>query len=251
MFPADDPRNNVSPTTEQRFEDALERQRSRESSFQGALPSSPMQHIEPVASQERVSESQAWVHWEYNPEDWALFEKIDWKPARRTFWLVVGLCFLFPADIIVIIWGSMSMSFVSSPLFPLLPVFLLPSIVPLIALIMYSDTYNQAKKRHKVRQQDQPHRVTIAEQGVWEAGTYFPFDGLKEVKMTLEPLTVQFCREKRFRRREDTLRGDTLHILIPRGHEEEAAHLVQRFHTEVIEERKQARRRSMNPPEPV
>jgi len=247
MFPTDDLRNNISPTTGQRFEGTAE----RASSFQGMPPPSLLQHVEPGASQAQVRGSRAWVHWEYSPGDWALFEKIDWKPARHTFWLLVVLCIFFPVDLIVIILGSMSLSFVSSPVFPLLPVLLLPCIIPLIALMMYSDNYNQAKKRHKVRQLDRFHRVTIAEQGVWEAGTYFPFAGLKEVKMTFEPCAVQFCRERRLRRRENTLRGDTLHVPVPPGHEEEAIHLVQRFQVEVIEERKQARRRLMNPPEPV
>ena len=41
-----------------------------------------------------------------------------------------------------------------------------------------------------------------------------------------------------------------LRVLVPRGHEEEAERLVQRFRIEVIEAQEQALERWRNPPEP-
>jgi hypothetical protein len=277
MSLSDDPLNNVSPKTRQRYESALARRRSKERGFQKVSPFSVARHIEASAPQEQINEShawaheapapqeqgsanQAWIHWEYNPEEWAHFEKIDWKSVRRTYWLLVGLCFPFFCDLIVIIWVSIfllpSPAFEHFPTVPLLfplgyVLFLLLSLVPLIVLSSYSYLYDQAKRRHKARQQDRFHRVTIAKEGVWEAGAYIPFDVLKEVTMTPQPPALHFRRGKSLLATRNAPLHNTFHVIVPRGHEEEAAHLVQRFRTEVIEAREQAWQRSMNPPEPL
>ena len=41
---------------------------------------------------EGVMNQDAWVHWDYSPEEWALFDRIDWRMGRRAaFWLLIGL----------------------------------------------------------------------------------------------------------------------------------------------------------------
>jgi len=248
MSSLNDPLSNVSPETRQRKVFALEGRGSEESGFQGELPSSVMQHVE--AQQEQVSGSEAWVHWEYSPEEWALFEKIDWKPASRKFWLVVGLCFLFLLGVVALVTFPVYLVSALDIVFvDIVSAFVSPVLI--MALIVYSTRYGGARKRHKARQQNPFHTVTIAVQGVWEAGTYFPFDELNEVKMTPEPPALHFRRERRYSREKKTLRGDWLYVLVPGGHEEEAAQLVQRFNTEVIEARRRAWQRVLNPREPV
>jgi len=84
----DDLLNNASPTTRQRFEHALARRKSRESSFQVVIPSASMRYLEAKMQQAH----QAWVHWEYSSEEWARFDQIDWRPRRRAcFWVLMGL----------------------------------------------------------------------------------------------------------------------------------------------------------------
>ena len=121
---------------------------------------------------------------------------------------------------------------------------------------------SETRRRHLARQNPtQPHRVTFSRRGVWEAGTYFPLNEdiegiyLEEVEMTSEPPVLRFRLTKTFSEYSDDNRPWTerLHVLVPRGHEDEAAQLMQRFRTEVIEARKQAQqqaRQERNPPEP-
>jgi hypothetical protein len=130
--------------------------------------------------------------------------------------------------------------------------------------VVYLASYQEARKRHKARQNPaQPQRVTISRKGVWEAGTYFPFDDddfrvyLKEVKMTSEPSVLHF--RYALGRSEITTSSDgtsalaspqstTLRVLVPRRHETEAAQLMQRFRTQVTGEPKKGS--PVTPPEP-
>ena len=77
MSLSDDPLNNASPTTRQRFENALARRRSRESQFRVVIPPATIQHLEAKAHQAQGGENQAWVQWEYSPEEWAHFDQIS------------------------------------------------------------------------------------------------------------------------------------------------------------------------------
>jgi len=232
----DDLLNNAKPVTRQRFEHARARRKSKENSFQVVIPSSVQQGAEALAQQAR----QARVHWEYSPEEWALFDRIDWKLGRRIFfWL---LCFGFALGILALSGFSLA-GFGISALLMLVMLFFL-----------WISHYTEAAERHKARQKSaQPHRITISKQGIWIAGTYFSLENLAKVKMTPRPPVLRFHS---FSVYTDSATADTAasyrrRVLVPRGREEEAERLVQRFRTEVIEAREEALQRWRNPPEPV
>lgn len=120
-----------------------------------------------------------------------------------------------------------------------------------IATAFSAYKYREAKKRHQARQnQAQARRITIAKEGIWEAGTFFPLNGhdvvLEEVKLTHQPTILHFRRTKHFPGEETTPQSDTLRVPVPGRYENDAAHLLQQFRTEVIE----TQQRQMNPPEP-
>lgn len=255
MSTSDDPLNNVSPKTRQRFENALERRRGRERSFQVVVPPSVMQHLEARAQPAQSNKSQAWVHWEYSPEEWTLFDAIDWRPVRLVFFgLLIGLPYalLFGG-----VAGLVNGSFVVA-LFPFVGVELL-----LLLLTWRVIFFSETRRRHKARQ-NQSHRVTFSKTGMWEAGIYFPLDEpndnviLKKIKMTFQPSIIHFHwtavpkPEYRGGRVPSYQPRKPIRVLVPRGHEEEAARLVERYQTEVIEARKQADQQRRNPyyPEP-
>lgn len=31
---------------------------------------------------QQAQSKQAWTHWEYSSEEWALFDKVDWRPKK-------------------------------------------------------------------------------------------------------------------------------------------------------------------------
>ena len=235
----DDLLNNASPKTRQRFEHVLARRKSRESRFQVAIPSASIHYLEEKAQQAH----QAWVHWEYSPEEWALFDRIDWRPRLRAcFWILLGL---FPFGFGLGLF-AISGTFIAGVL---ACVFLVIGIL----ICFLTSLATEAAQRHKARQKpEQPHRVTISKQGMWEAGTYFPLDHLASVKMTSRPPVLHFHS---FSVYTDTATADAAssyrrRVLVPRGHEEEAERLVQRFRTEVIEAEEEALKLWRNPPEP-
>jgi len=236
----DDLLNNASTETRQRFEQALARRKSRESKFQVEIPSASIHDLEEKEQQAH----QAWVHWEYSPEEWALFDRIDWRPRLRAFfWILLGL--LFPLGFGLGLF-AISRTFIAGVL---ACVFLEIGIL----ICFLTTLLTEAARRHKARQKpDQPHRVTISRQGMWEAGTYFPLDHLASVKMTSRPHVLHF---QGFSLNTDTATADSAssyrrRVLVPRAHEEEAERLVQRFRTEVIEAEEEAQKLLRNPPEP-
>lgn len=223
--------------------------------------------------------SQVWAHWEYSPEEWKRFDRIDWRAQRLrfTFWLWVLL-----AGIII------SLAVLPVTLDPTLS---LPEGLPIVGiagacvcftllilhLVYHFAAYSEAKKRHKARLK-LPRTVTLSggrlpervipsySANVWVAGTYFPLDStelflpgkkvaLKQVTLTTEPPVLHFHLKK-----EDDEAAwwhFTFRLLIPRGHEGEAEPLLERFQTEVIqvllhkkEEEKRKEERRLNPPEP-
>jgi hypothetical protein len=185
---------------------------------------------------------QAWAHWEYSPEEWAVFDRVDWRAAWLRYWLpnlippvcLFILCvFFFHVNVF-----TMLLALVAFALPPLAAVF-----------IVRGYFYREAKLRQQARQnRAQPHRVTFSKEGVWEAGTYFPLTGvflsLQDVHMTSQPAVLHFRRKRLIR---NNYMYDTLRVLVPRGHEEEATRLIERFRTEVIE----AKKPTYSPPEPV
>ncbi len=195
---------------------------------------------------------QAWVHWEYSPEEWATFDRVDWRTVWLRYWLLnlaplVGLFILgilgvvfFPANSLGIVAGVIGFGIT----------LLLPLLIVLFAVRRYS--YLEAKKRHQARQnQAQPLRVTFSKEGVWEAGTFFPLrDALREVRMTSQPTVLHFRRKRHF----TSLSGryteaDTLRVFVPGGHEAGATQLMERFRNEVIEAA--TKKPTYSPPEPV
>lgn len=203
----------------------------------------------------RFRENEAWVHWEYNADEWALFERVDWNAPRFIFWGLVSCCTL-AVIAAVLPW------FVLSPetdVGPLLSVFL-PAVlgwcvcVPLTMASLFS--YIDARKRHRARQQDS-RTVTFSREGVWEAGLFFPLDRfleakLQKVTLTLDPPVLHFrlMRWHRGKNWRSSPTSTTLHVPVPRGQEEEAGFLQERFQTEVLRARLQQEQRLKNPPEP-
>jgi hypothetical protein len=195
---------------------------------------------------------EAWVHWEYSPEEWALFDYIDWRPIRRAcFWISISLLFLPVLGFFFYALGGLVAALIAVVIVTFGLLFCFWRIILL----------GEARKRHLGRQKSaQPHRITISRQGVWVAGTYFPLiDGdrdsdLEEVKMTPKPQVLHFRLTKSSN--EYTSDGtwtswtERLRVLVPHRHEKEAVRLMQRFRTEVINPRKQAQEPVMNPPEP-
>lgn len=208
-----------------------------------------------TTSHSRFHEGEAWVRWEYSPDEWALFEKVDWNTTCFIFWGLAACCaasvvaailpwFLFPPD---------------TDAMPLLRVFL-PAVLAWCVFVpftmAYLFSYIDARKRHKARQQE-PRTVTISREGVWEAGTFFPLNkfldaNLKKVTLTLDPPVLHF-RLTRFhigKNWRSSPTSATLRVPVPRGQEEEAGFLQERFQTEVIQARAQQEKRLNNPPEP-
>lgn len=186
-------------------------------------------------------DGQAWAHWEYSPEEWALFDRVDWQAVRLRYWLpnlallvcvlILGVVF-FPQDISIV--------------FLILGL----TIVGVVFLIR-AYAYHEAKIRHQARQnRTQPQKVTLSGQAVWEAGTYFPFLALQSVRMTSQPAVLHFRRRRRVFSNDGngTNNYDTLRVLVPHGHEEEAMRLVERFRARIIELNKPG---TYTPPEPV
>jgi hypothetical protein len=239
MFTSDDDPQSKAETRRQRQKERKMRSRQVQ---QDRLPLSE-------SSANRKGE--AWVHWEYNPDEWALFEKIDWG-LRGLFFrvLMVGCVISLLVTVAVFFWvifvfwpgdewggkvfASPLMFFVMCPM----------------ALTFYAedDSYSNAKKRHKARQK-LPRTITFTKTGVSEAGTFFLLNGLlvadlKRVRLTYQPPVLHFCLR--------TYSADgspsaefTLRVLVPRGQEGEAGLLLERFQTEVIQvrEREEERRR--------
>jgi hypothetical protein len=148
-------------------------------------------------------------------------------------------------------------------------------VLVLFFVMLPSSDYRQAKLRHQARQApDHPHRVTLAKQGLWGFGPYFPFEGtgveekeisvqLEKVWLTTQPTMLHF-RVEHLKLKAAPSGGavnvekipvpETIHLLVPPGQESEAEQVAQRFRTEVIEARdlalKRFRDERTNPPEP-
>jgi len=184
----------------------------------------------------------AWAQWEYSPEEWARFDSIDWKPKRRVFfWSLMALLTL----------GAGAGAYAISGFRSAILVFVVVALGMLF--FFWLSRYTGARKRHLARQKSvQPHRITIAGQGIWEAGTYFPLTALASVAMTAQPPVLYFRSTTVSTSTEESevAASYRLRVLVPHGHEEEATNLVQRFRTEVIAAREQAGKRALNPPEP-
>jgi hypothetical protein len=171
------------------------------------------------------------------------FDTVDWNLRRHVgIWLLSGLpiCLGFGAIFYV------SLGLVVAALVALL--------VALIIIWAYWRVHfvGEPRDRYLARHQpDQPPRVTFSGKGLWEAGMYFPLHEsgkaeLEQVTMTSRPPTLHFRRAlfaSKYAPNPARITYATLHVLVPRGHEEEAVRLMQRYHREVIEPEKQWRER--------
>jgi hypothetical protein len=209
-----------------------------------------------MTAKSRLQKQEAWVRWQYSPEEWALFEKVDWRPIRLVFWSLAGGCaasvlaailpwFLFPP-------GESGAPLLLAVYLPALVVWCV--LVPLTMRFLFS--YLDARKRHKARQQE-PRTVTFSHEGIWEAGTFFPVEkflsaNLKKVTLTLDPpvLHLRLRRWPQGKNWRSSPTTATLHVPVPCGQEEEAGFLQERLQMEVIQARAQLETRRNNPPEP-
>ena len=196
-----------------------------------------------------------WAHWEYDPYEWASFDKVDWEPIRNTSRLTLILGPIMYLVIMVVLW----VLFVSfTPILVALIVVIFSAIALLVGLIFLlvsaAASVREAKKRYQARHNPgESHRVTLASNGVWESGAYFTLKsgrwGLQSVKLTANPAVLHFKLIKRNSDGSPTGATQKLHILVPRGHEAEAEQLRQRYYAEVIAPWKKPS--TYNPPEPV
>lgn len=185
-------------------------------------------------------DNEAWAHWDYSPEEWARFDAIDWKPRlRAALCLLIGLFFGLGLGGAFLFLGAY-----------VLGLLLIGGITALVTPFAFwlSSMMGEDKRRHQARKKpDQPRRVTFAKQGMWVAGVFFTFDnGLKKVRMAARPPVLHF--------RSFVLLGgyegpSSVRVLAPRGHEDEAARLAQRYQALLAAE-KQRLERFKNPPEP-
>jgi hypothetical protein len=184
---------------------------------------------------------EAWAHWEYSPNEWAHFDRVDWVPVRNRSWLTLTLIAVLWIGIVAVLWTRFALS-APGPLLFVNGLLLSLSLGPII--VAFTST-REAKKRHQARRQPgQPRRVTFSREGIWESGTYLTFWRLLKVKMTANPPVLHFTLAKPNGRSYDTQK---IHVLVPRNYEAEAQRLLQRFDDEVIN----ARNKALNRPEPI
>ncbi len=184
--------------------------------------------------------SDVWLRWEYSPEEWALYDRVDYRPRRRVLLsllcgLLAGLPFSIPLAFSVNGWEFAGLPFVG--------------IGSLIALLIWGISRIGPGRRRKARQQPgQPHRVTFAAQAIWIAGTHVSLLGLAKVKLTGQPPVLSFSIQETDTDGSVSFSG--LRVLVPRGHEAEAERLRQLYQTEAIDGARQAQERLYHPPEP-
>jgi len=196
--------------------------------------------------QARQRLKETWVHWDYSPQEWAQLDRIDVRLGQRVatfllialpFWVFFGLILYFNVG----------------PLGAALAVAITHLFVFGVGWLNYF--LSEDRHRHEARcKPGQPHRVTLTGEGIWLAGTHFPLSDtlatLEQVTMTPAPPVLHFRREVHEKYTPVDTTGRTIHLLVPRGHEWEAAQLVQRYQVEVIEAKREARQRVQRPPEP-
>jgi steroid delta-isomerase-like uncharacterized protein len=180
--------------------------------------------------------SEYWARWEYSPEEWERFDQLDWGRATTALLVSAIGSVALTMGFVAFLTISTSDNFV--------PVLLIPMMLLMSFLLTYflaGRRWMEARKRHQARKTGS-RRVTIGvpssfhDQGLWLAGTYIPlqetFLELKSVHITENPPLLHL-RRKHVEIRQSSWH-DTVPILIPRGHEAEAAYLVERFRAETI-----------------
>lgn len=213
------------------------------------------QEVNTPRPQQAAGSNQAWAHWDYTPEEWELFDRIDWEPAKNRYRLtaIIGsiICIVFIAVLLILTWKLFS-SFFSAKAFIVVftPTILLLTAF-LVVILLASASAKEAKKRHLARANPaEPHRVTLSEQGVWESGICFKVDSLllelASVKITSNPTALAFHLIKSsMGTNGNSVTFQKFKVLVPRKYEAEAEPIRQRYYNEVI------KRPAYNPKEPT
>jgi hypothetical protein len=208
-----------------------------------------------MGQKNRTGESQAWAHWEYGPYEWSLFNKIDWLPVRnrsqRTLIMSPVICLVIIGALLAVLLVGFQVPIPATFAIVLTSAILLLTAL-MFVMISAANSGKGAKARYQARQnQAEPHRVTFSRQGIWEAGTFFPFNSagleLESVKLTANPAVLHFKMLKFNSDGSWTGTAQKIHVPVPRGSEGEAEHLRQRYYAEGIKTWK----KPYNPPEPV
>ena len=212
------------------------------------------------SSFERVVSSeprpQYWTKWDYSDEEWKLFDRLDWGRARNSLVITAILIALGSGAILsFLLLGFLAVPGGDSDV-PFLGIFffaIFSFLTFILTFVFAGRQFQEARKRHQARKTG-PQRVTIGtlsslnDQGVWIAGSFVPlqetFLSLNRIKTTERPPLLHLHRKHLGIRQSSWY--DTIRVLVPTGHEAEAAQLAERFRTETIASQK----KSYTPPEP-
>lgn len=231
------------------------------------------QHKRHGKRQQKTAETDFWASWNYTPEEWLEFDRLDWKPVARKgqifFSVALPLCIIVTVLVAFLLHQILPRPDISYWIGVLITsFFLVPFPAFFVWFLRFNDSIFLARERHQARLNGE-QRVTIGiydhhseEQNIWLGGQRFLLlDGwhkLDKVYLTYNPPVLHLG--VRYASRGVSIHGqrssassyDTFHILIPRQYEEEAKKLPERFQFEVIkaEERRQKRLRAFDVPEP-
>ena len=233
---------------------------------------SSRRHQRDARRQDRAAETDIWVRWEYPPDEWRLFDGVDWGSPWRTrllaLWaapllailasgLVAMLLHQFPPDPQAgsnyLLWLVLTVLF-----------FLLLIGWLIFWLVVFLSPMQQARMRHKARRNGAP-RVTIGvhnqEHHIWLGGqSYRLLDGfraLDQVSLTSNPPVLHLrVKETAYSRQSSYSIYDSIALLIPREYAGEAQTLLERFQEEASASKQRQQRlldeafRAEHPPEP-
>ena len=195
----------------------------------------------------------AWAQWEYEPDEWGVFDQVDWVSVRNKSRLILILSPIIFLVITMVLWVLLAPSAKMAAFF-LAFILLTPLILVMFAAV---GTLRKAKKRYQARHNpaEPQRRVTFTSYAIWLSGTSFPFIAgswhLESVHATANPTMLHFTLRLSPLPGEgggysDWPKTQRFHIPVPRSHEAEAEQLRQRYYAEVIKEKK----KPANLPEP-
>jgi hypothetical protein len=274
------PLDNLPPETRQRVENALKAlgggtaqdvfanryQGNASQETEQPVEGAPMivgswtyQEANPLANtpglQQTAGSNQAWAHWDYTPEEWELFDRLDWEPFKNRYRLtaIIGsiICIVVISALVVFAWNQFSSLFNEHAFIVVFTPGVLLLTAFLVVILLAAASAKEAKKRHLARANPaEPHRVTLSEQGVWESGICFKIDSLllelASVKITSNPTVLTFHLIKSsLGTNGNSVTFQKFKVLVPRKYEAEAEAIRQRYYNEVI------KRPAYNPKEPA
>lgn len=229
-------------------------------------------HQRDAWQEDAATETAIWERWEYTPDEWRLFDRVDWGSP----WHNRLLALYAALPLAILASGLVSVLLHQFPPNPQAGsnyvIWLLLIVLFFLLLIgwltfwlaVFLSPMQQARIRHKARRNGEP-RVTIGfhnkEQYIWLGGqSYRLLDGfrtLDKVSLTSNPPVLHLrVKETSYSGRSSYALFDTIALLIPREHEGEAQTLLERFQDEASASKKRHQRlvdevlRSVYPPEP-